>query len=439
MFSLIARLPRLERTLPPNPPSRRAANPAAGSPAAATAAARTRRACRPSWSSAPQRSAIAWTSEGRARAAAPIDSSRTTGRTDEPSATAIRSHASATSLQVRLGSPPTWSTTLATSSVTRSAASSHRAGRPSRPASRTSGGPREGCARPGGGRCWRCSVDIASFRSASSRGPVHGAAAVVARNRTTMVLHATQCNSRCMSTIVACTTSAMGFREPATFTIRRQRSRRRPENAVGGASSEDAGRRRSTRARGTSEAREPRGTCWRSPGPAQTGSRSSAPRSARWWSRDQPRVLERLATAGAAWRREQAAALQGEEVSIDPVAAMFGVTRLSICACSGEDREHAGRDQPVGRTSGGDLVDRLVDPPLLGDQPADCHGLREQPSCRASIMQRLPGPAGFIKSAKSRRQDRSCSSSPMRRQPHLGHPERAQGGVGQQLLQAVPP
>ena len=43
-------------------------------------------------------------------------------------------------------------------------------------------------------------------------------------------------------------------------------------------------------------------------------------------------VLSTLSTAGAAWRREQAAALQAEHVSINRIAAMFGVTRQRISA-----------------------------------------------------------------------------------------------------------
>ena len=38
------------------------------------------------------------------------------------------------------------------------------------------------------------------------------------------------------------------------------------------------------------------------------------------------------ATAGHAWRREQALALQGEQVSINRIAALFGVTRQRISA-----------------------------------------------------------------------------------------------------------
>jgi plasmid maintenance system antidote protein VapI len=36
--------------------------------------------------------------------------------------------------------------------------------------------------------------------------------------------------------------------------------------------------------------------------------------------------------AGSAWRREQASALQAEDVSINRIAAMFGVTRQRISA-----------------------------------------------------------------------------------------------------------
>lgn len=43
-------------------------------------------------------------------------------------------------------------------------------------------------------------------------------------------------------------------------------------------------------------------------------------------------VLASLARAGSAWRREQALALQGESVSINRIAAMFGVTRQRISA-----------------------------------------------------------------------------------------------------------
>jgi hypothetical protein len=43
-------------------------------------------------------------------------------------------------------------------------------------------------------------------------------------------------------------------------------------------------------------------------------------------------VMSTLATAGHAWRREQAHALHSEDVSINRIAAMFGVTRQRISA-----------------------------------------------------------------------------------------------------------
>ncbi|MGY1855339.1 hypothetical protein [Modestobacter sp. SYSU DS0290] len=43
-------------------------------------------------------------------------------------------------------------------------------------------------------------------------------------------------------------------------------------------------------------------------------------------------VLATLSTAGADWRREQAAALQSEDVSINRIAAMFGVSRQRVSA-----------------------------------------------------------------------------------------------------------
>ena len=48
-------------------------------------------------------------------------------------------------------------------------------------------------------------------------------------------------------------------------------------------------------------------------------------------------VLSTLARAGHAWRREQAAALQGEQVSINRIAALFGVTRQRISALLKEE------------------------------------------------------------------------------------------------------
>jgi hypothetical protein len=55
-------------------------------------------------------------------------------------------------------------------------------------------------------------------------------------------------------------------------------------------------------------------------------------------------VLAALSTAGHTWRREQAAALQAEQVSINRIAALFGVTRQRISALlreNGPDAEEA--------------------------------------------------------------------------------------------------
>jgi hypothetical protein len=43
-------------------------------------------------------------------------------------------------------------------------------------------------------------------------------------------------------------------------------------------------------------------------------------------------VMATLATAGGTWRREQAHALQSEQVSINRIATLFGVTRQRISA-----------------------------------------------------------------------------------------------------------
>ena len=43
-------------------------------------------------------------------------------------------------------------------------------------------------------------------------------------------------------------------------------------------------------------------------------------------------VMATLATAGHAWRRDQARALHDEDVSINRIAALFGVTRQRISA-----------------------------------------------------------------------------------------------------------
>ena len=52
-------------------------------------------------------------------------------------------------------------------------------------------------------------------------------------------------------------------------------------------------------------------------------------------------VMASLATAGHAWRREQALALHREDVSINRIAALFGVTRQRISALLREN----GRDE----------------------------------------------------------------------------------------------
>lgn len=56
-------------------------------------------------------------------------------------------------------------------------------------------------------------------------------------------------------------------------------------------------------------------------------------------------VLGSLATAGHAWRLEQASALQAEDVSINRIAALFGVTRQRISALL---RERDTREAPSG-------------------------------------------------------------------------------------------
>lgn len=43
-------------------------------------------------------------------------------------------------------------------------------------------------------------------------------------------------------------------------------------------------------------------------------------------------VLASLSAAGHTWRREQAAALQAEQISINRIAGLFGVTRQRISA-----------------------------------------------------------------------------------------------------------
>jgi hypothetical protein len=81
----------------------------------------------------------------------------------------------------------------------------------------------------------------------------------------------------------------------------------------------------------------------------------SARRSGQTWTEivsgeSRPLIVERISTVlaalagtGHAWRREQASALQGEQVSINRIAAMFGVTRQRISALLKEPRD----DGPV--------------------------------------------------------------------------------------------
>jgi hypothetical protein len=57
-------------------------------------------------------------------------------------------------------------------------------------------------------------------------------------------------------------------------------------------------------------------------------------------------VLAALSAAGHDWRREQARALQGEQVSINRIAALFGVTRQRISALVRE-QDDAGPDEPA--------------------------------------------------------------------------------------------
>jgi hypothetical protein len=84
-------------------------------------------------------------------------------------------------------------------------------------------------------------------------------------------------------------------------------------------------------------------------------------RSGRAWldivtSEARPLIVERISTvlgslsaAGHVWRREQAAALQAEDVSINRIAAFFGVTRQRISTLLKE--------------RGGDAGDRTVPSP----------------------------------------------------------------------------
>lgn len=58
-------------------------------------------------------------------------------------------------------------------------------------------------------------------------------------------------------------------------------------------------------------------------------------------------VLASLSAAGHIWRREQAAALQAEQISINRIAALFGVTRQRISALLREIDKAEGPD-PAG-------------------------------------------------------------------------------------------
>ena len=55
-------------------------------------------------------------------------------------------------------------------------------------------------------------------------------------------------------------------------------------------------------------------------------------------------VLATLSAAGHRWRREQATALQAEQISINRIAALFGVTRQRISALLRE----ADQEDPTG-------------------------------------------------------------------------------------------
>lgn len=57
-------------------------------------------------------------------------------------------------------------------------------------------------------------------------------------------------------------------------------------------------------------------------------------------------VMSSLATVGHAWRREQARALHREDVSINRIAALFGVTRQRISALLRESPPPAARARP---------------------------------------------------------------------------------------------
>ena len=56
-------------------------------------------------------------------------------------------------------------------------------------------------------------------------------------------------------------------------------------------------------------------------------------------------VLATLSAAGHRWRREQVAALQAEQISINRIAALFGVTRQRISALLRESDQTDGTDR----------------------------------------------------------------------------------------------
>ena len=57
-------------------------------------------------------------------------------------------------------------------------------------------------------------------------------------------------------------------------------------------------------------------------------------------------VLASLSAVGHTWRREQAAALQAEQISINRIAALFGVTRQRISALLRENGQEAADRDP---------------------------------------------------------------------------------------------
>ena len=77
---------------------------------------------------------------------------------------------------------------------------------------------------------------------------------------------------------------------------------------------------------------------------------------------DRPRIVEQisnamasLSTVGGKWRREQAAALSAENVSINRIASLYGVTRQRVSALL---RDHHAVPPEV---LGADAVDDAVD------------------------------------------------------------------------------